>query len=344
MESFVVDYYSKELFPKLKTSWEVLEKGPDMTCFQSYKWYEMLNGCYVPDDTKDFVSVYAVVRQNERTVLIAPLWIVKRTFGWVNKKGVYFLGREGWSDYLNFIYDTFSGDALLFLLKSVTTKYKVSICRFSEIRQNVMTYKFLSSLNDVIISKPSTCVALSLPSTTEEYRMMLSKNARQNVRTAHNRLKKDGIDMTIIYDDNHVDRDKCHGLREQRFIKKFEKRSYLRIIKQTIGWRLTYHFHQYLPYYSYDSGHFLTTYHGEELCSFFYYLTDSVHRHILFIAAGINMKYAKYSPGIVSLNAFINKHIELKEYDVIDFTRGDEPYKYAVGGKDHYINEIVLNL
>ena len=54
-----------------------------------------------------------------------------------------------------------------------------------------------------------TCVALTLPSTKEDYNSLLSKNARQNIRSAHNRLKKDGKEVRFDFDDKHVDREYC---------------------------------------------------------------------------------------------------------------------------------------
>ena len=112
---YKTEYYNIENFSKLESVWKELEKGEDMTSFQSYHWYQMLNECYVPKDTPNYLSIYAVVKRDNEIVLIAPLWIVKKTFKIVNKKGIYFLGREGWSDYLNFIYKDFDDDAMRFM-------------------------------------------------------------------------------------------------------------------------------------------------------------------------------------------------------------------------------------
>ncbi len=339
-DKYQVEYISKNVFSCLDTNWKQLEKGSDMTYFQSYDWYEMLNDIYVPEDTENFVSVYAVVRRAGLVILIAPFWIVKHSFKFVNKKGVYFLGRQGWSDYLNFIYYDFDSCALNFLLHDVKRKYKVSKFFFSEMKQDVKSFQYLISKYDVKHEELVTCVALKLPVTSNDYKSLLSKNARQNIRTAFNRLKKDEIEIKIDFDNMSVDREKCKIIREQRFVKKIENVSKLRLIKYRMMSRLSYHFESYIPFMDYDKGHFLTVYHKEELCSFFYYLKDEIHRQILFIAAGVNMRYSRYSPGILSLNAFINNQIERGEIDIIDFTRGNEPYKYAVGGVSNNIEAI----
>lgn len=337
---YQIDYISKNDFPVLKLNWKHLEKGSDMTYFQSYDWYEMLNDCYVPKDTENFVSIYAVVRRDGLVILIAPFWIVKHTFMFVNKKGVYFLGRQGWSDYLNFIYSDLDVYAVDLLLYDVKNKYKVSKFYLSEMKQCSKSFQYLLSKYNVKHEELVTCVALKLPKTPADYKSLLSKNVRQNIRTAFNRLKKDGIEIRIDFDDTSVDREKCKKIREQRFVKKMENVSKLRLFKYRMMSRLTFHFNSYIPFVDYDKGHFLTVYHKDELCSFFYYLKDENHRQILFIAAGVNLGYSRYSPGILSLNAFINNQIDNGGIDVIDFTRGNESYKYAVGGVSDHIETI----
>ena len=350
MSEYTIDYINKCDFPTLKEQWRYLEKGSDMTYYQSYDWYEMLNECYVPEDTNNYSSIYAVVKRDGEVILIAPLWIIRRTFKFVNKKGVYFLGRQGWSDYLNFVYTTFDGYALFYLLNEVKRKYNVSKFILSEMRQDSKSFQYLLSAYKVKHEELVTCVALKLPNTQSDYKSSLSKNARQNIRTALNRLSRDGIDIIINYDDKNVDKEVCQHIREKRFETKIRNVSKLRMLKYRIISRLTYHFNSYLPFKNYDKGHFLTVYHKEDLCSFFYYLKDDIHSQILFIAAGVNMKYSRYSPGILSLNAFINNQIDTGEIELFDFTRGNESYKYAVdpesrllpfsGGKKHEIETI----
>lgn len=343
MELFSIEYYKKEQFYLLQEDWKRLEIGSDMTYYQSYDWYEMLNEHYVPDDTSDYISIYAVLKKDNVVIMIAPFWIVKHTFNWVNKKGIYLLGHEGWTDYVNIIYYNFDSEGLSFLLTDVSCKYNVRKFRFDKMKQDVQSFRYLLTLRNVKKNWTGICVALSLPSTNDDYKKLLSKNARQNIRTAYNRLAKDGIDIRIKFDDQDVNRDICREIREQRFIKKFQKESGLRAFKHKWMYRHTFHFSSYLPFYGYDKGHFLTVCHGEELCSFFYYLRDDVHREIVVQAAGVNMKYAKYSPGMISLNAFINDLIEQGKINTVDFTAGDEPYKYAVGGMEHYMESITLH-
>ena len=339
---YSIDYYNKEQFSQLQKDWERLQKGHDMTMYQSYAWYKMLNEQYVPEDTKHYISIYAVINYDSIPVLIAPLWIILHSFKLVNKKGIYILGRSSWSDYLNLVYDEFDCDAINFLLHSITKKYKVKRFYFESLREDVQLFKFFRQYKKARELGVGTSVAFKLPKTQDDYKAILSKNTRQNIRTAHNRQNKDGINIRVIFDDINVDRDNCWTIREERFHKKFKKISSIKRIKYTIMRKLTFQFQSFLPFYTYSDGHFLTTYHGDVLCSFFYYILDEEHRQLLVLAAGVNSDYSKYSPGFVSLFDLINYHIGLGDLDTIDFGVGDEKYKYSLGGLQQNINGIDL--
>ena len=66
---YSIDYYNKEQFPQHQKDWKRLQKGNDMTIYQSYAWYKMLNEQYAPEDTKQYISVYAVIKSNGTPVL-----------------------------------------------------------------------------------------------------------------------------------------------------------------------------------------------------------------------------------------------------------------------------------
>lgn len=337
---FTIEYYKKEQFHLLKDKWEQLENGTDMTAYQSYAWYDMLNKHYVPIDSKKQISRYALVKDDGKCIIIAPLWIVLRTFNFINRKGCYFLGKSGWSDYLNFIYNEFNIEALSFLFDDLAKRFNVKDFIFESLLKHTHAYEHLSKFPRSQTIGDGIAVELQMPKTIESFKQLLSKNTRQNIRTAHNRLAKDGIDLKIIYDDLNIDKDECWRIREERFLTKFKKISRLRKLKYWVMRKLTFHFKSFLPFYTFEKGHFLTTYHGDIICSFFYYLHDNKHRQILVLAAGVNSEYSKYSPGFISLFDFINNLITQGNVDVVDFTLGDEKYKYSIGGKNKLVNGV----
>lgn len=341
---YSIDYYNKKQFPLLQNDWERLQKGHDMTIYQSYAWYKMLNMQYVPEDTKQYISIYAVIKSDGIPVLIAPLWIILHTFKLVNKKGIYILGRSSWSDYLNFVYDEFEDKALAFLMDNVSKKYKINRFYFESLKESSLSFHYLAQQKNANQLGVGVSVAMTIPKKIEDFNAILSKNTRQNIRTAHNRQKKDGLNIKVLFDDQSVNRDKCWAIREERFHKKFQKISPLKKFKYYVMRKLTFQFRSFLPFYTYPNSHFLTTYDNDTLCSFFHYIIDKKHKQIVVLAAGVNSEYTKYSPGFVSLHEFINHHISVGDIDTIDFGVGDEKYKYSLGGHNQRINGIELEI
>ena len=76
--TYTIKYVPAKDLERIQDEWKELETGEEMTLFQSYKWYKMLLEKYIPEDTKNFESVYAVVEADGKTCMIAPLWIIKR--------------------------------------------------------------------------------------------------------------------------------------------------------------------------------------------------------------------------------------------------------------------------
>jgi CelD/BcsL family acetyltransferase involved in cellulose biosynthesis len=57
--------------------------------------------------------------------------------------------------------------------------------------------------------------------------------------------------------------------------------------------------------------------------------------------SGLDPKYREYSVGIALTGLCIKDAIE-NDIDYFDFLRGDEPYKYDLGGKDTVLYRMVL--
>lgn len=330
--------YDIEFFPAkkldvLKEQWEILENGPEMTLFQSFCWYQMLADCYIPDDCSHFISLFALVRRDGIPVLIAPLWIVKHTFRFMNKKGVYLLGRDSYGDYLNVIYNVFDGMAFDSLIKNIKSKYRVDNFQFEQLMESSSTYHHIvHSGYHVIEDRSEPCASLTLPQSQEEYQKMLSKNSRQNIRTANNRLAKDGKTLVFNFDDEETDRSSCMEIRESKLAVKFAKVSALRKYKYRLVNRLLFHFPRFAPLQVYKGSKIMTAKdQNGHLRAFFCYGYDTQNKCVRVMSAGTDLEYARYSPGILLMYDFISKAIADGQIRVIDFTRGDEKYKFALG-------------
>lgn len=348
--SYNINYYPVTRIKELEARWRELEKGEEMTWFQRYSWYEKLaaiNGAQY----KNHEIVFAEVRhgQTDETLLIAPLWIVKRTFRLLNRKGAYFFGHQGWNDYNNLVYKEFTppiSEAFIALMNDLKRLYGITYWQLERIRETTSFCRWIeanSAMFQMERQTRSICVALDLPETYDEWWKMLSKSARQNIRTAGNRMKKDGVEVTFNPDDKYVDMAQFTLWRNKRVADKnavrirsmadFKEGAKMAILKRT-----RFYFPEYTPF----EGEFraetriATLCHNDTLIAAFCYGYDEVRRRILVVAVSINEDYHRYSPGIELFRRFIEHCIDGKKIRTIDFTRGNEKYKYTLGGSEHY--------
>lgn len=332
--AYTIKYVPAKDLELLQEEWKTLETGEEMTLFQSYEWYVMLLKHYIPEDTNNFESVYALVETDGQPCMIAPLWIIKRSFRILNRKGVYLIGRFSFSDYLNFIYQSFDSVAFDYLLKDLRKRYGIKKVCFEDLRESTSIYQYIVNSYHIIENKEFPCVSLQLPPSVEEYHKMLSKNSRQNLRTASNRLQKDGKTLIFNDDDQQVDRQECMKLREEKLSVKYADFSLFWKYKYRIINRLRYTFPFFTPITHYTKSKVMTAYDEEgKLRAFFNYGYDPDDKAIRIMAAGTDLDFARYSPGMLLMHQFILKSIQGGKLQVIDFTRGDEKYKFALGGE-----------
>ena len=343
--AYHIKYINGKCLNQIESEWKALQSGQEMTLFQTYEWFQMLLENYIPEDTKEFESVYAVVESEGKTCMIAPLWIIKKTFRLLNQKGVYLLGRGSFSDYLNFVYQDFDADAFDFLLKDLSKRYGVKYCTFEDFRESTSAYNHIMKNYRITRNSEYSCVSLRLPSTLEEYHKMLSKNSRQNLRTANNRLKKDNKNLTFNFDDQHIDRDRCLEIRESKLSVKYDHFSLYIKYKYRILNRLRYIFPRFTPIKLYSESKVMTAIdENGNLRAFFNYGYDSKGTAIRIMAAGTDLEFARYSPGMLLMYNFITNAIQDNIIKEVDFTRGEEMYKFALGGQRRINHTIKIRI
>lgn len=354
---YIIEEYKLSDISVLQESWSINEKGTDMSYFQSYDWYFMLKDL-CPEDCPYYISrLFAVVDENNITVLIAPLWIVLKSFDVVNRKSVFFLGRQGWSDYLNFIYSRFDNDSWECLAQYIYQKYGVRKWSIENLKENTEVYSYFTKKYPIRHNRIGICVGLSLPNSFDGYYKSLSKSVRQNIRTAFNRQKKEGIQVSFDFDDKFVDVNRCIELRDNRLKGKSEPFSFCGFLRR-IGkdgreaisyyWsrfkgkiynRYRYRFPSYNVLVQDKKAHFMTARIEGAIVAFFCYGISLSNKSIYVMSAGIDDKYKRYSPGMVLMYNYVLHLIDSKSNILyVDFTRGNESYKYNLGGQEHFIH------
>ena len=224
----------------------------------------------------------------------------------------------------------------------VTDKWKIRKFCFEQLKEQTRFYQYISSSFSLHRDIITTCVYLPIPENCEKYKKLLSKNSRQNIRTARNRLLKDGLDIKFSFDDK-PDLKICKRMRAKRVAKKNEAKTifdWLRHLKRAFKSKMEIVFPSYLPFETDKESRFLTAYIDDELAAFFNYAFDKHHSEILLMAVGTNEKFIRYSPGMLLVYEYVTSQIVSREIKILDFTRGDEPYKYHLGGSDHLIHSV----
>lgn len=340
-----IETYSQNEFLRLRTDWERLQKGEEMTYFQTWDWNHMLlRG--VPKDSAHFETIFLVVKHNGIAEMIVPLWIIKKRYHWVHRPMIYLFGYGGWSDYLNCIYYDFREEIMDAVIDFIQKRYPSIPLYFTSLQENSSLYRYILKHYILLTNIQRDCVSVILPDTIEQWYQTLSKSTRQNLRTAKNRMNRDGIYYTVTFDDHTVDKQICIANRARRSKMKSIRDTKVNWIKQLKRHLKTIYCALpsqggYLPIL--DDPHAkimtLSTIDGN-LMAYFHYGYDEIHNEIVVISAGVMEGYERYSPGMVLMQAYIESAINKRKLRVIDFTRGDEPYKLALGGKRKINNTV----
>lgn len=341
-----IKVFSPREFDKIEYSWKKLECGPDMTAFQLYDWYKNINALYFKEKTKKIFRrwVYVLAEENGEPVMIAPIQIVKISIG--HKQlglpiAFYLIGRQGYTDYLNFIYKDFSEEAVKAILGYLEDEYKIHGCCFEQLLETTALYKFLSS-NFKHEKYECDCAALLLPETFEEYKKRLSKSTRQNIRTAINRQRRDNKHLAheMVYEIDSKTADMLMRIRAERLPKKkrdcYKHASFKGKIYNILRDLLVKMFSA-----KHDIMHdncnpwcFLVK-DGERIAGFYWGITNDTRTAYYVILAGLEEAYAWYSPNISHFCLYLEElyasgNVSVK---VIDFTRGGETYKKDLGAE-----------
>lgn len=355
IREYTVHDYPGEAMSELEPAWKQLEHGPDMTAFQFYDWYLNLQTVYQAEHAKNLFRElrYIAIYNKDCPVLIAPLEIHKFGVGYKKygaPRGVYFIGRLGFTDYLNFIYDEFDPDAAGVLIDYISKAYSQRKFCFDRMLESAASYQYLCSKYRGE-SNPVQCAALVLPSTFEEYRGLLSKSTKQNIRTANNRAKRNGLVLTheLIHEEDSATKEEIIALNAQRHDKK-NKAS--RAHMSTAGRIYCFFAEIYRKLFavpldvvrvSKSTFCFLVR-DGEKIVSFFWGIRNDYLHEYYVILAGVDKEYEWYSPNISHLYMFIEEYYQRarENIQIIDFTRGGEGYKKTIGCTQRPVSSIII--
>lgn len=348
-----VEFYTTGQFDKLEAIWHKLETGSDMTAFQTFEWYRMLNDNYRHSFANRclFRAGYFVLMDDQSDpIAIAPMILQRIGAGKQDRgypKGIYFFGRETPTDYFSFIYKDINQEQVLFLIKAICEKFRFRRFFLSRVRENTVLSGLLTQLFDCRL-KPAACAAIRLSGTFDEYYDTLSKHTKQNYRTAMNKAKRNGINLTFsaITKLNDAVLARLNELykERQRIVRAHEAKemSKLGVVYNRLQNCLTKRI-AVMDQYSSPWVFLVQDTDRGEIIAFFYGLYEERTHSARMLFTGMDAAYASYSPITAGLIQFLKDEYERTgsfQLQEIDFTRGGEKYKYALGGTDSNMNQI----
>lgn len=322
------------LFEVLKPEWnDLLERSPMNRIFSTWEWNSTWWEAYHPGE----LWVVTCRDDDGRLIGIAP-WFIDEA------KTVRAIGCEDVTDYVDVIVDQDHVEVVLdcfaqFLERCHSHYDMIQLCNIPE---ESPTYVHFASILEkhqftAETEQQEVCPLIELPDDWEGYLNLLDKKQRHELRRKLRRAGGEGQDMAWYTVGS------SHDLRAEmdKFLKLMaesdeEKREFLQN-EQHVAF-----FNSFVPI-AFEKGWLqlnILTVNDEPSAA---YLNFDYHNEILVYNSGLSYDHASLSPGIILLAHNIRHAIENK-YRVFNFLRGNETYKYRMGGQDTRLYQLTAKL
>lgn len=335
-------YYHLVVYTNLKSSkndWEYIENMNSCTNpFQYYNYNEAIQKSSFFYWIREISSPRIFVVYKKGTPIV--LFPLCKIYG-INKKGdgvEYRMYGNRQNGILDVLYvDSVSIDDLK---KSVQLLTKVIPApMMSRIRDNSIIYK---SFPNLPLSPADNGVTIKLcDDDYKTYFASLSKSVRQNIRTAYNRMHKDcrSCELSIVKSQD-LTPEINNGLLEI-YLQRSESRYGKRI---NLASRILYEYvhHYSITLKSLDNAVYYILKIDKKIAAFMGCFLNHSTNYLVVPRLAINDEYKRYSPGMLLLNETIKYCYENNAIREIDLSRGEEQYKFNMGGVIYYSYDFIL--
>lgn len=330
----------------LKSLWEKLQSGPDMTYFQSYEWNRLLFQQWNNDMYNTLFST-VVIYYTEG--IIAPLLIQHRgvSYKWLGrKKGIYFLGTGSSSDYMNCVFSSFNSFDMEQMLHQIHEDYPKYNLYLNFIRAENKMCRLLENHYSFVSEVAVSIITHDKP---ELYTKGLSKSTRQNLRTALNRMERDGCIYKYEIHKGILNNELIEELLSIHRFRVISKNKYDGSIKKKVSSKIRQiqidHLEKNNNIIRYamktvKSSITVMVFLNEKIVGYLYGFLDKESIRIVHNCYNENYKF--YSPMFRGTYDFLLECCKDPGVKEVDFTRGDEEYKYKLGGTDSEIRSFIL--
>ncbi len=320
-------------FEDLKSVWnDLLARAPMNRVFFTWEWQRTWWEAYKPGELWILVCYDAGQAKG-----IAPLFRSQSEHG----RSVQIIGCVDVTDYLDFIVDEADLDAVYaaFADYLMAHRDRYDLLDFCNIPDDSPTRRLLPALLrrrgfETAVEQQEVCPVIELPADWSGYLRLLDKKQRHEVRRKMRRIQgsDESIDWYIVNGGHDLNEEVSQFVRlmaasdpEKRLF--LQDEGNLRFFRSIVpllqarGWLQL---------------NFLTI--GDERAAA--YINFIYGNRVMVYNSGLaHDDYADLSPGIVLL-AYNIRHAIEQGFAYYDFLRGDEPYKYRMGGRDTAVMNI----
>ncbi len=326
-------YTAESAFDVLGSEWNaLLKRAPMDRIFYTWEWQKTWWQAYRPG-----APLILVAREGEVLTGIAPMFLAETDSG----RALQIIGCVDVTDYLDFIVDEEHQTAVYsaFADYLAAQRNHFDVLDFCNIPDDSPTKSILPGLlaeRDFAASveQQEVCPVIKLPDSWAGYLSSLDKKQRHEVRRKMRRVQgsERAIDWYIVNGQRALEEEVAHFVRlmaasdpeKERFLRDDSNMLFFRTIVpllQERGWLQM---------------NFLTVDEARAAA----YINFVYGDRVMVYNSGLDHQdYGDLSPGIVLLAYNIRYAIE-QGYQFYDFLRGDEAYKYRMGGS----NTAVMNI
>jgi len=325
----IIAHNCDNIFDKLKTEWNQLLNQSTANCiFSTWEWQSTWWKTYSTG------NLWLVTCRNDEGTLIAIApWFIEHAED--GKRIVRSVGCVDVTDYVDIIVHRDWVEPVLegladFLLDNQAAFDMIDLCNLPS---NSVTHKKLPATLttrgfEVRVEQQEVCPIITLPETWDDYLAALPKKSRhelrRKIRRAQNAPEK--IDWYIVENQDDLENEMEQFLLLMRASHP-EKAAFLDEVENK-------HFFEAIAPLMFENGWLQLAFLTIDDKPAATYLNFDYNNQVLVYNSGILPdEYGHLSPGIVLLAHLIEHAINQKR-TVLDFLRGDETYKYRMGGQD----------
>ncbi|WP_317304080.1 GNAT family N-acetyltransferase [Acidaminococcus timonensis] len=322
--------------PELKKIWMGLYRdNPYLFPFSSYEYNHQVYA-YEKFKLKNYLKKnhFLVYFEKEEPLVLLPLT--------VKGNEIFLFGDDiSGCDNLDLVYDQqISHDSFTKMLLEFSVRFPQKVLKFYKINERSRFYQYISENQKQVenqfklkIEEDRVCVKVLFPKDYETYFSALSRNCKSNLKKAYNKAIKMDADMNLKVVkgpvlDHQLLSAMMHVYAHRESERKHRKFDFLCYVKN-----------RYFSVLSWAAQHMQSQY---TFCLFLHNTVaafmsgfETNFGEIVFPRVAMNSQFSKYAPGKLMISESVKWLQKNTDINGLDLSRGDERYKYEMGGKKH---------